>query len=64
MNTKDKPMDDRYRAFRGGACENRNASLVSVVSSDCYTPAYCNPILGFRAAQTGCRQILKGVNLP
>ena len=57
MTSPSKPTDNRLRVFRGGSWGSTSASVVrAAFRYGGVTPTYRNPNVGFRTAQTGCRQ--------
>ena len=57
--TPKQPTDKLPRVNRGGGWNHTDPSVLRSADRIRNTPAYRNYYLGFRTAQTGCRQILK-----
>ena len=55
-----KPTDNLRREFRGGSWYNSSATVVRGARLGGNAPSLRDDLVGFRTAQTGCRQILKG----
>lgn len=69
MTTRTKPpavitpkqsTDNLYRGFRGGAWDYSTAANVCAAYLFGSTPTLRDYLIGFRCAQRGCRQPLKG----
>ena len=58
------PTDPRSRVFRGGAWLSDDAAWVRAAYRDTDAPADRYHNLGFRCAQRGCIQPLKGLTPP
>lgn len=58
-----KPKTDNlYRVFRGGAWYGTSATNVRAAYRYDYAPMDRYNFIGFRCAQRGCRQILRGTS--
>ena len=62
--TKQPKPDTTRRVFRGGSWYSTTASFVRAAYCNDITPLYRYGIIGFRCAQRGARQPLKGVTPP
>lgn len=58
------PTDDLPRVLRGGAWGDYDAARVRAAARVTVAPAHWSRSLGFRCAQRGCIQPLKGLNPP
>ena len=66
MTTRTKqPTDKLPRVYRGGGWSSTDPSMLRSADRDGFTPAIrYNFFLGFRCAQRGCKQPLKGTPPP